>query len=1107
MELRLLGRFDVVVDGAAVSLGGPRQRAFLAVLAIHANEIVSVDRLAEEVWGPDLPATAVVTMQRYISHLRRALDGLPVAIETRRPGYVLLVDPDRIDAQRFERLVDQGRAHLAAGAAAEAGDVLSQALALWRGDPLADFSYESFARIAITRLEELRAAAVELRIDADLELGRHRDLVPELEALVAAHPLRESYRGQLMRALHRSGRQGDALRVYQEGRHVLAEEMGLDPGIALQELEKSILADAPVSPAAAAPAPPAVGIARGRLPAELTSFVGRSSEVEDITGLLTTARLVTLTGAGGSGKSRLALRVASAQAPALASGAWLVELGAVTDPAIVPQAVAMSLGVREDSERPVAEWILDALAEAEGLLVVDGCEHLLDAVAALVQQILSHTTDVRILVTSREILDVPGEAAFRVPTLSVPSGDAMPKTLEELRAFDSVRLFLERAAAADSAFAATDEEAATIADLCRRLDGLPLALELAAARTDVLTLRQLADRLDDRFEVLTSGWRTAPPRHRTLRATIGWSYDLLTDDERLLFDRLSVFAGSFTVEHAEAVCGGDELEPAQALNLLSSLVRKSLVVRVHTATPGTTAGEARYRLLDTLRDFGRERLHERPDGAATVMQQRHAEHFTRIAEAARPALRSVDGARLLDALESEHLEFRAVLARALAAGDGEGACRLAAALSEFWDTRYHVHDGRMWLERAIAAARQAGTPPTKALLWATVHAEDFAYKLDDFAAAIAHADDALAMLELAPDPVAEARVLTVRGEVARFNNDLEGGEEMCVRAAALCTDEDDDEQRWFAGDAYRVLSLIRTDRGNIEGATAAAEECLRLYARCGNVERTAGAHALVAGFARDRGDLDRAIQGFAKSLATFQQIGEPLGAGLSLWAMANTAVMQNDADAAEGYARASLQMFESVNFPRGLGEANQALAEVALLRGDLDEAERWCEASVTRFRERGYTGDLVIGLTTRARVHMARDELDPAVACCEEALDLARGRGSLREIGRLLRLRAELHLRVGAVAAAATTAREGVLACRQGGDARGAATGLVTLAKTAVALGHRDEAESHLAEARAALAASAQPCGFSHPEAAEYDEVARAAALVGQVWVRPPSYL
>lgn len=1069
MEIRLLGRFDVVADGAVVALGGPRQRAVLAVLALNANEIVSVDRLADEVWGGDPPASAVVTLQRYISHLRRALDGLPLAIETRRPGYVLLVDADSIDARRFERLVEQGRAQWAAGAGAEAAEGLRQALALWQGDPLADFAYESFARIAITRLEELRAEAIELRIDADLQLGRHRDLVPELEALVAANPLRESYRGQLMRALHRSGRQADALRVYQQGRHVLAEELGLDPGVALQQLEQAILSNDP-----SVEAQPRSEAPRSRLPAELTSFVGRSAEVEDIAGLLTRARLVTLTGPGGSGKSRLALRVAGAYA----SGAWLVELGAVTDPAIVPQAVAQALGVHQDSERAVVDRIVDALADVEGLLVIDGCEHLLDAVAELVQQILSHTAKVRVLATSREILDVPGEAAFRVPTLSVPTDDT-PKTLDELRAFDSVRLFLERAAAADSTFTATDDEAATIAELCRRLDGLPLALELAAARTDVLTLRQLADRLDDRFEVLTSGWRTAPPRQRTLRATIGWSYDLLNDDERLLFDRLSVFAGSFTVEQAEAVCGGD-------INLLSSLVRKSLVVRVHK-------GENRYRLLDTLRDFGREQLRQRPDAAA--MFHRHTEYFTHVAELAPPALRGVDGARVLDALEDDHLEFRAALARTLAAGDGEGACRLGAALAEFWDTRFHVSDGLMWLERAIDAARQAGTPPTKAQVWATVHAEDFAYKLDDFAGAIAHCDDALAMLELVPDQVAEARALTVRGEVARFTNDLEGGEEMCVRAAAMCTDEDDDEQRWFAGDTYRVLTLIRQDRGDIDGATAAAEECLRLFQRSGNAERTAGAHALVAGFARDRGDFDRAVQGFTECVATFQQIGEPLGAGLSLWALANTAVMQNDAEAALDYARMSLQIFESVNFLRGLGEASQAMAEAALLRGEVDEAQRWCEASVARFRERGFTGDLVIGLTTKARVAVARGDLDVAVASCEEALGYARDRGSSREIGRVLRLRAELHLHAGDAATAATVASEAAATCEQSGDVRGAATALVSMAKAAVALGRRHEAESRLAEARAVLASSAQPCGFSHDEAVEFDEVALAAAV------------
>ncbi|HEX9968881.1 MAG TPA: BTAD domain-containing putative transcriptional regulator, partial [Acidimicrobiales bacterium] len=708
MQIRLLGRFDVVVDGRTLPLGGPRQRAVLAVLAVHANQIVSFDRLVDEVWAGRPPATAVPTMQRYISHLRRALEGLPAAIETRRPGYVLCVDPDLVDARRFERLVEVGRSRLAADAVDEAAEMLHSALSLWQGEPLADFGDHGFAAIERTRLVELRSTAVELRIDADLACGRHRDLVPELEALVAAYPLRESYRGQLMQALHRSGRTPDALRVYSEGRRLLVEQLGLEPGAGLQRLEQAILLSDP-----AMDAPEQAAANGGRLPGEVTSFVGRSGEVQEVTALVGRSRLVTLTGAGGSGKSRLALRVAATLAPSLPHGAWLVELGAVVDPALVPRVVARALGVRDDPERDAVEGLLQALQQHQCLVVLDGCEHLLDAVAPLVEELLSRTDGVRVLVTSRELLDIAGETTFPVPTLAVPeAGD--DETLDAVQAYDGVRLFLERASAADPGFRPTDEQAPTIAEVCRRLDGLPLALELAAARADVLTMAQLAERLDRRFELLT-GHRNAPARHRTLRATIEWSYDLLDDAERVLFERLSVFAGSFSIERAEAVAAGDGIEAAEVFHLLSRLVRQSLVVRVHSE------GEcARYRLLDTLREYGRDRLSCRPDGAKAY--RRHASVFLELAERLGPQVRGPAVVAVVEELDAERAELRAALAWLLETGDAEGACRFAVALAPYWDYAFQVADAHMWLTRAVELAERTGSPVTAARLWATVEA-------------------------------------------------------------------------------------------------------------------------------------------------------------------------------------------------------------------------------------------------------------------------------------------------------------------------------------------------------------------------------------------------
>lgn len=1056
VRIRLLGRFDVIVDGVPLALGGRRQRAVLAVLAVNAGHMVSFDRLVDELWGEHPPPTAISTMQRYVSHLRRALAGSSATIETRRPGYVLRVDPEAIDARRFERLVDEGRAHLASGAVDRAAGVLREALSLWHGEPLADFAYEPFARVESTRLEELRSRALELRIDADLAAGRHHDLVAELEALVVAYPLRESYRGQLMRALHRSGRRADALRVYAEGRRALAEELGLDPGTDLQELEREILLDGPI----ASVAPPPASGGTGRLPSEVTSFVGRTREVGDVTGLLSRSRLVTLTGAGGSGKTRLALRVATTTAPSFRDGAWLVELGAVTDPAIVPRVVAQVLGVREEPDRDIAVGIADSLKDQECLLVLDGCEHLLEAVAPFVEQLLRSTDGVRVLATSREMLDVPGEVTFLVPTLGVPE-PGHDGTLAAVTAYDGVRLFVERASSADPGFRPGDDDAPTIAEVCRRLDGLPLALELAAARTDVLTLRHLADRLDRRFELLT-GHRTASPRQRTLRATIEWSYDLLDDAERLLFERLSVFAGSFSIETAEAVCAGDGLDAADVFHLLARLVRQSLVVRVDSRS--TTA---RYRLLDTLREYGRDRLGRRPGGDEAY--RRHACVFVERAERQCAALRGPGAAKVVEELDVEPAEYRAALAWLLETGDDETGCRLAVALAPLWDHKYHVADAHMWLERALDVAARNGNPPSRAHLWARVEAANFAHKIDDFPRAVGHCDEVMRLLEAVPDDFVEARTLAIRGEVARYENDLELAVQLCTRAADVsrrCGDA------WTEGEALRVLTLVESDRGNLAAASVHAAACLRVHQRSGDVEKIAGAQSLVAAVARDRGRFAEAAELFEQSLALLQQVGDPFGSGTMLWHLSVTAAMQGDFESAARFAAESLRVFEEVDIPRGIGQAYHLLAEAALGRGALDEADAHCESALVRFRARRFTGDLILALGTLTRIRLAQGDPAGAAPWCDEALGYARELGNRRDTARLLCLRSAVLLALGEATGARAAAEEAVALSEEAADGHGVAVGLVALADVALAEGRRADARGLLDAATGRLVAA-----------------------------------
>ncbi len=521
LEVRVLGPIEVTGEGPPVPLGGARQRAVLGLLVLAAPAPVPTDVLVDRLWSGEPPATAVVTLQGYLSRLRKALAGLPMTIETRSPGYALVLDPDLIDARRFERLLGEGRAALQEGRAGAAASLLREALGLWRGPALADLADEPFAVAEATRLEELRLAALESRFEAELALGRYGDVVAELEALVSAHPLREGLRAQLMRALHGSGRTADALRTYSAGREVLAEELGIEPGTALQRLEHAILLQDPSVEPEPPPPLPAVA-ALPPLPVPLTTFVGREQEVADIDAALRRSRLVTLVGPGGTGKTRLAVQVATERTAAEPeSGVVVVELAALADPDLVPSAVAAVVGVHDNPDCPLTEALVGVLCTRPLLIVLDNCEHVIDASAELARSLLIGCPEVRILATSREPLGLPGEVAWPVPALPLPTSGDRPIGLEEALRSDAVRLFVERARTAAPTLRLTDADAPTLVSVCRRLDGMPLALELAAARLRVLSLDQVAARLRDRFRLLTGGARRCCPA--SARSARRWS--------------------------------------------------------------------------------------------------------------------------------------------------------------------------------------------------------------------------------------------------------------------------------------------------------------------------------------------------------------------------------------------------------------------------------------------------------------------------------------------------------------------------------------------------------------------------------------------------------
>jgi predicted ATPase/DNA-binding SARP family transcriptional activator len=1063
--IRLLGAFEVVGDDGARMLGGLRQRAVLAVLAVHANEVVPVHRLVDDAWSGESPPSAVGTLQRYISHLRKALDGLPATIDTRGPGYVLTVGPDLIDARRFEHLVEAARA-LSSSAPQASIQLIDEALACWRGSPLADFAYQDFAQPEITRLEELRLNAIEVRNDAALELGHYRDLVPEVEALVAQHPLREGFRGQLMRALHASGRRADALRAYRQGRELLVEELGLEPGTQLQRLEHAILLqDASVEPVET---PRVVG---GNLPVETTTLIGRDVDIAEVTSRLSQSRLVTLTGPGGSGKTRLALRVASSSADSFPGGVWLVELGALVNPELVPREAANQLGIRDDND-DATEQIIASLAKQQCLIMFDCCEHLLDAVPRLVDHILKAGDGARILATSRELLGVPGETPWPVPPLSVPPRDLKITDLGAIEPFDAARLFFDRADSM-AGYVAGDRDAAAIAEICRRLDGIPLAIELAAARTRMLTPAELAGRLDDRFALLTGGARTALPRHRTLRATVEWSYELLTSTEQTVLDRLSVFASVFSLDEAEAVCADEALSEFDVVDAVASLVNKSLLVRGPLDSDTTE-----YRLLDTIRQFGAERLEE--SSAEAPVRKRHAAHYLAMATAKGPLTRGPQARAALDVLEARHDDFRAALSWLIANERGDEAQRLAASLAWFWDTRYYVDEGRRWLDQALAL------PPTEREWWikAAAAAAFLAWVVDDFNAAAGWCHRGLSRCQES-DIAGRARLLSIRAEVTRnLENDPTLATRQALEAAALCRDAGD---VWAEANVNRLLTLLAFDRNAMADALTYAAECLRLFELSGDREGIAGARSLLAGCARDTGDFARARELYEDSLVHFDEIGEPLGAALMIRSLATIAVMEGDYDRADRLALESLRRNEHLGAVRGAGESCLVLADSALADGRFDDAAAWCERAHDAFLKRGFEGDVVLALEISARIALARGDVGTASKLAEDALAPYRSHGVRRGANAVLCLLAVLRAREGRSNNSLDLAEEALTLSHEADDNHGVAAALLTRAEVFLTLGDSGRAVADLWAVRTTM--NVEDVRLTHAEQTAFDDL------------------
>ncbi|GGU18703.1 AfsR/SARP family transcriptional regulator [Streptomyces lavendofoliae] len=750
MRISVLGPTQVHrADGSAVPVGGARLRALLTVLALRAGRTVPTGLLIEEVWRSGPPADARAALQALVGRLRRALG--PDAVVSAPGGYRLGAGADDVDLHRFVRLATEGARAREAGDPAAALTALDGALALWRGAPLADLP-DRAAEAA--RWEARRLEARRDRLTALLDLGRPQEALPELAALCGGSPLDEPLQALRVRALRAAGRAAEALAAYEAVRQDLATRLGTDPGPELRALHAELLAGTPLpapsptprpAPATARPGAgaaidpgpgpdpvtgagtpggPAPGLAPGgsatasatrtasapvaapapgNLRARLTSFVGREEDIGTVLDDLGRARLVTLLGPGGAGKTRLSQEAAERGCAVWPDGVWLAELAPVDDPDAVPDAVLTALGARQTVLRGAGAEELRA-AERHGeagdalvrlaehcsgrrmLLLLDNCEHVVAAAAALTERLLGECPGLTVLATSREPLGVPGETVRPVDPLPDPM---------------ALRLLAERGAAARPDFDVAADPGAC-AEICRRLDGLPLAIELAAARLRTLTPRQIADRLDDRFRLLTSGSRTLLPRQQTLRAVVDWSWDLLDKPERAVLRRLSVFSGGCDLDAAEAVCGGPETP--DVLDALASLVDKSLVV----AAP-TPDGDMRYRLLETVGEYAAERLDEAGDRADAEL--RHLVHYRELARTGDPELRGPGQRAALARFQLEYENLRTALRRAVAARDEQEALCLVLSLVWYWSMRDLRTDALHWADAAAALGPDPFDPP------------------------------------------------------------------------------------------------------------------------------------------------------------------------------------------------------------------------------------------------------------------------------------------------------------------------------------------------------------------------------------------------------------
>jgi predicted ATPase/DNA-binding SARP family transcriptional activator len=933
VRVALLGPLEVHdPSGAPIDIAGVRLRMLLARLALEAGRPVSAEMLIDELWGEEPPAGAAAALQGLVSRLRRALRDAGT-VELVAGGYRLAVRAEDVDAHRFDELAAQGRRELSAGRPKQAAAALEAALELWRGAALADLQEASFARNTGTRLHDLRTAATEDRFEAELQLGRHADALAPLGAAAAEHPLSERLAGLRMRALAAAGRPGDALAVYEEIRARLGDELGVDPAPALQELHLALLRGEMERPAARAE------VAPSRLPAQLTSFVGRDAELAQLARLLAAGRLVTVVGPGGAGKTRLVLEAAAGDPAGARGRVWFVSLAGLSAPDQLADAVLGALNssdgrAYEGGRTTPLDRVIELLDIGDALLLLDNCEHLVDAAAEFAGALLAGLPQLRILATSREPLAVTGEALCHLGPLEVPRDSVEPAVAARAAA---VRLFVERAATIRPGFVLDESTVDAVLEICWRLDGMPLALELAAAKLRSMRVDQVAQRLGDRFRLLVSGSRSALPRQRTLLAVVEWSWDLLEEPERVLARRLSAFPGGASAAALEAICADGSLPAEDVLYVLDALVEKSIV---------QPSGD-RYRMLETVRAYAQGRLAESGDDIG----ERFGAYYLALAEEHEPLLRTREQLAAIAVFDAEYDNLVHALRRAVDAGDAESASRFVGAMFWYWGISGMSTQFEAYLRYGGALPRQART--------------------------------AFGVVRASMDvDSAGAREFHPARPLMRMTQLVRSAEEPDLAQMLASPDP------WVRASAHWANDFLLTEQGDLRSGAASRQAALRGFEEVGD---RWGLVLSLLPVGRDhslRREHGPAIAAFERAVALSSELGVEDYLYLSRARLARERRRSGDLDGALRDIRATQRRARERGHRRMEANILVGLSNVYRLSGDLERADRTLDELESLVRRRAVletqARDLIV--STRLENRLAEGDAAGARALLPDAL-------------------------------------------------------------------------------------------------------------------------